>query len=244
MTDAPTPPPGRREQHKLDTRRALEDAALELFARDGFERTTVEAIAERAQVSPRTFFRYFATKEEVLDMGWATRRERLHELTTGAPREAHDLDVAVTALAAMAVEFEPELERVRLRAAAVATSSALRGRTADSMAASTRAQATAEQSSIMLRSRHSPSVKRTNRSAQFTAVGNAMSVRSSTCAVWAFTCMQPPFACGARANDSHPNGRRGERESTWVYAGSNGLVDSPVKSHARVTVRGPGAHSG
>lgn len=135
MTDAPAPPPGRREQHKLDTRRALEDAALELFARDGFERTTVEAIAERAQVSPRTVFRYFATKEEVLDMGWATRRERLHELTTGAPREAHDLDVAVTALAAMAVDLEPELERVRLRASAVATSAALRGRTADSMAA-------------------------------------------------------------------------------------------------------------
>lgn len=137
MTE-PVPEPavlGRREQHKLDTRRALEDAALELFARDGFERTTVEAIAERAQVSPRTFFRYFAAKEEVLDMGWTKRRERLHELTTRAPREAADLDVAVAALAAIAVEFEPELERVRLRAAAVATSSALRGRTADSMAA-------------------------------------------------------------------------------------------------------------
>lgn len=128
-------PLGRREQHKLDTRRALEDAALALFARDGFEATTVEAIAERAQVSPRTFFRYFAAKEEVLDMGWATRREQLRERTTSAARETHDLDVAVAALAAMAVDFEPELDRVRLRASAVATSAALRGRTADSMAA-------------------------------------------------------------------------------------------------------------
>ena len=128
-------PVGKRERNRLSTRRALEDAALELFARDGFDATTVEAIAERAQVSPRTFFRYFAAKEEVLDMGWATRREQLHERTTSAPREVHDLDVALAALEAMALDFEPELPRVRLRAAAVATSTALRGRTADSMQA-------------------------------------------------------------------------------------------------------------
>ena len=134
MTSAPTSP-GRRERHKRTTRQALEEAALVLFARDGFDATTVEAIAERAEVSPRTFFRYFAAKEEVLDMGWAERRERLARLVREAPAVADDLAAAVAALEGIAVDFEAERHRVVLRAAAVASSSALRGRTADTLTA-------------------------------------------------------------------------------------------------------------
>jgi AcrR family transcriptional regulator len=47
-------------------REALIDAALELFAHDGFDATHSDRIAERAGVSPRTFFRYFPTKESVV----------------------------------------------------------------------------------------------------------------------------------------------------------------------------------
>ena len=47
-------------------RDGLIDAALELFARDGFDATHSDRIAERAGVSPRTFFRYFPTKESVV----------------------------------------------------------------------------------------------------------------------------------------------------------------------------------
>ena len=47
-------------------REALIDAALELFARDGFDATHADRVAERAGVSPRTFFRYFPTKESVV----------------------------------------------------------------------------------------------------------------------------------------------------------------------------------
>lgn len=53
-----------RERKKQRTREALLRTALELFTTQGYERTTVDDIAEAVDVSQRTFFRYFAGKEE------------------------------------------------------------------------------------------------------------------------------------------------------------------------------------
>lgn len=57
---------GLRERKREQTRRALADAALALFAERGYEATTIAEIAERAGVSPRTFFTHHPSKEHVL----------------------------------------------------------------------------------------------------------------------------------------------------------------------------------
>jgi AcrR family transcriptional regulator len=56
---------GLRERKKQRTRTTLIDAAVELCGRQGFERTTVDQIAAIADVSPRTFSRYFVTKDAI-----------------------------------------------------------------------------------------------------------------------------------------------------------------------------------
>jgi AcrR family transcriptional regulator len=55
-----------RERKKARTKAAIQEHALRLFREQGYEATTVEQIAEAAEVSPSTFFRYYPTKEDVV----------------------------------------------------------------------------------------------------------------------------------------------------------------------------------
>ena len=123
---------GRRERHKADTRRALEDAALRRFAADGYDETSVDAISADAGVSTRTFFRYFATKDEVLDMGRGARQAELRGVVAGA--EGTGSAVVRAAVVALAAGFAEDRERVALRQRAALTSPVLRGRLFDTFA--------------------------------------------------------------------------------------------------------------
>ena len=76
---------GRRERKKLETRRALQDAALRLTLDHGLSKVTVEEIAEAADVSVRTFFNYFATKEDAIVGDDPDRPEQLRAAVLARP---------------------------------------------------------------------------------------------------------------------------------------------------------------
>jgi TetR/AcrR family transcriptional regulator, cholesterol catabolism regulator len=63
----PSPQLGRRERKKLEVLKRIREAALALFREKGYEETTVEEIAERADVAKGTFFNYFPRKDALLE---------------------------------------------------------------------------------------------------------------------------------------------------------------------------------
>jgi AcrR family transcriptional regulator len=58
--------PGPRERRRVRTMREIQGEALRLFESHGYAETTIDQIAQASDISPRTFFRYFPTKEDVV----------------------------------------------------------------------------------------------------------------------------------------------------------------------------------
>ncbi|MFB7906001.1 TetR/AcrR family transcriptional regulator [Kitasatospora sp. NPDC056076] len=118
----------------------LAEAALALFAEQGFERTTAAEIAVRAGLTERTFYRHFADKREVLFHGTELMRELLVRAVAGAPADATPMESVGAALEAAGAVLQENPERVRRRDAVVSANPELRERELvklDAMAAAT-----------------------------------------------------------------------------------------------------------
>ncbi|MGD9705944.1 MAG: TetR family transcriptional regulator [Acidimicrobiia bacterium] len=120
--------PVRRAERSAQTRHALVEASLRLFATKGYEATSTEEIAEAAGVSPRTFFRYFPTKESVLFFGAYDFMRSFHGVFIAQPPGLSDLDAARHALVVLAPGVSRLRERIQLYELAVGSSMVLRGR--------------------------------------------------------------------------------------------------------------------
>jgi AcrR family transcriptional regulator len=85
-----SPPLGRRERKKLQTRERLVECAVGLFASQGYDATTIEDIGECADVSRATVFNYFPRKEDIVSEVFARRRAEIAVLVAEANEQISD----------------------------------------------------------------------------------------------------------------------------------------------------------
>jgi AcrR family transcriptional regulator len=111
-----------------DARGRLAKAALDLYAAQGFEQTTVAEIAARAGLTERTFFRHFTDKREVLFYGSDTMRDLMVRAVAAAPADATPIEVTMAAFEAAGGMMTENPERSRVRNAVIAANAELRER--------------------------------------------------------------------------------------------------------------------
>ena len=114
--------PGLRERKKQQTREKIERVALQLFAERGYDQTTLAEIAEAADVSPRTIFAYFESKEDILFCDEPVMFERLERQLEQRPAGATTVD----ALREFVSSFGKSDEQTRLRKRIIGANEGLR----------------------------------------------------------------------------------------------------------------------
>jgi AcrR family transcriptional regulator len=88
-----TPTPGLRERKKRQTRESIAAAAHRLFVQRGYQATTLPDIAEAANVSTRTIFAYYPSKEDILFSGFAETIDDLAQALAHRPAGVQTIDV-------------------------------------------------------------------------------------------------------------------------------------------------------
>jgi AcrR family transcriptional regulator len=97
---------GLRERKKERTRRDLQRAAIDLFAEKGYDHVTVADIADRAEISPRTFYRYYKSKDDLVLAPLQGFLDAYREVLAERPAEEPPLQ----ALRESFVSFAPSME--------------------------------------------------------------------------------------------------------------------------------------
>jgi AcrR family transcriptional regulator len=125
---------GLRERKKAKTRWAIQEHAMRLFGEQGYGATTVDQIAAAAEISPSTFFRYFATKEDVVV------QDEYDEVFVAAFRAAGGTPDPIATMRRIVAEALKEMPadewaRSGQRAALVLAEPALRSRSVDNFIA-------------------------------------------------------------------------------------------------------------
>jgi AcrR family transcriptional regulator len=113
----------------------LRKAAMELYLERGFEQTTVAEIAQRAGLTARTFFRYFADKREVLFAGSGALQEHLVAAVQAVPASAPPMAAVAAALDVAAFELGRHRDFARQRHSVITATAELRERELIKMAA-------------------------------------------------------------------------------------------------------------
>ena len=121
-TENVTARPGLRERKKQQTRDKIARVALELFAERGYDQTTLAEIADAAEVSTRTIFAYYESKEDILFCDDGAFYEVLKEALDTRPADVTTVD----ALRELLRGPEVADENVRLRKKIVAEAESLR----------------------------------------------------------------------------------------------------------------------